>query len=120
MKIYIEYKEKRSGGEAEDESDRWSSRADTNIDYKLVNAYLQKPESCWYFEEFDVECEETPKDIYAVVVRYQDGDTFGTSYGNGCIEGVYLDEDTALKVVEFIENDTYKEKYARWNQQNVL
>jgi hypothetical protein len=105
VKVYISYQERRSGGEPLSNK-RWSSRKDTIIDFQLKEASLQEPSS-WYKESFEIECQKLPKTIYVVLVRYKDGDTFGNSYGHGYIEGVYLSEDRAQKVVEAIREDTY-------------
>lgn len=48
-----------------------------------------------------------------MVVIYTTGSTFGTRYGCGEIEGVYLTKEEALAVKESINNDTYQ-GYACW------
>ena len=117
MKVYITYESYGGGGEKIDPGDHWSSRNHTIIEYNLKYACLVKPES-WYFEERELDCEEPPRDVYVVLVRYSDGDTFGSSTGNGYIEGVYANKSQAMKVVESIRNDTYigkgKRGYVLW------
>lgn len=119
MKIYISYSETQTGGEKLDPNDRWSSRTKTIRDYRLRQACLVRPENDWYVHEFDLKCKEAPEDIYTVVVRYASGDSFGTSTGNGCVEGVYLTKKEAMKVAKDIEDDTYKSKnrtgHCQWN-----
>lgn len=121
VKVYISYQERRSGGEPLSNK-KWSSRKDTIIDFQLKEASLQEPSS-WYKESFEIECQKLPKTVYVVLVRYKDGDTFGNSYGHGYIEGVYLSEDQAQKIVESIREDKYVKKggakkfasYLPWN-----
>lgn len=121
IKVYVSYQENRTGGAALSD-ERWSSREDTHIDFQLKEVSLQEPSS-WYKEPFEIECQDTPQVVYVVLVRYKDGDTFGNSYGHGHIEGVYLSEDQAQKVVESIREDKYVKKgvakkfasYLPWN-----
>lgn len=104
MKIYVIYEESSSGGEDLDPEAKWSDRADTIIDYKLIGSSLIKPDS-WYFQEFELDCIEKPVDVFVVLVRYSDGDTFGQSFGNGHIDGVYLTKEEAQTAVKAIEED---------------
>ncbi len=121
VKVYVSYQENRTGGAALSD-ERWSSREDTIIDFQLKEISLQEPSS-WYKEPFEIECQKIPKIVYVVLVRYEDGDTFGNSYGHGHIEGVYLSEDQAQKIVESIRENTYVGKdatkedhgYIPWN-----
>lgn len=114
MKVYVTYNETRRGGKPLSKK-RWSSREDTHVDFQLTGVCLEEPKA-WYKEPFELDCKELPKVVYVVLVRYSDGDTFGNSYGHGHIEGVYLSEDDAQKVVEAIRNDKYKSKetYVPW------
>jgi|ERR1035437_4730668 hypothetical protein len=117
MKVYITYEETRDGGKIEDPDDRWSSRSDEHISYSLTGAYANTTGS-WHQQECDlVETKPTMsgvKDVYVVLVRHSDGDTFGHSTGNGHIEGVYADEDQAMAVFKSIEDDTYPGPGYEW------
>lgn len=115
MKVYIEYRDYSTGGDAIEPEERWSSRTDTIHDYSLVRASVTKPEQSYYYEECELDCDERPKDVYVVLVKYSSGDTFGNSYGHGHIEGVYVSKTRAMDIAESIRNGTYKkdskEKY---------
>lgn len=104
MKIYVTYEESSSGGEDLDPEAKWSDRADTIIEYNLTGASLIKPDS-WYFQEFELDYIEKPVDVFVVLVRYSDGDTFGQSLGHGHIDGVYLTKEEAQTAVKLIEED---------------
>lgn len=117
MKVYITYKESSTGGDAIDPDDRWSSHTDIHYEFQLVQACLVKSDDAWYCEEFDINVEEPPHEVFVVAVRYESGSTFGRSYGNGCIEGVYVNKDEAMKIAKSIEEDTYspaKKGYCTW------
>jgi hypothetical protein len=110
MKLYVTYSERRSGGICGEE--QYSRRSDTIIDFQLNSVSYQEPED-WYKEPFEIDCTEIPQIVYVVLVRYGSGDSFGQSYGHGQIEGVYLSEDEAQKIVESIRKETYT-GYSPW------
>ena len=110
MKVFITYDESSSGGEDLNPEEEWSSRADRIYDFRLVRASLERTTKSWYSEEFEIDSEIRPQDVFVVLVRYSSGDTFGSSYGHGHIEGVYFDKDKAMEVAETIENGTYNKK----------
>lgn len=45
--------------------------------------------------------------VYVVIVRYQSGDTFGTSYGNYEVMDVFDDADEAKELAEAVDRDAY-------------
>lgn len=53
------------------------------------------------------------KQVSLVVVKYQSGDTFGTSHGNVHFEGCYPTQKHAEAVARKIRHDSY-EGYAPW------
>ena len=90
VKIYLRYKESRSGGEvcAGQEGDRWACHEPTNITFAPVGLFLTKPsrdDSSYYNYEFDeMEIPESYLEqpvLYLAVIRYHDGGTFGSQYG---------------------------------------
>jgi hypothetical protein len=111
--IYVTYNERRSGGEPES-SERYCSRSDTIIEYNLKGASVMSPKSTSYYNTYEVAWETLPSIIYVVLVRYKSGDTFGSSYGNGYVEGVYADEASAAAVMQSISGKSYK-GYAPWD-----
>jgi hypothetical protein len=54
---------------------------------------------------------EVPEKLFVVWVRYHDGNTFGTTYGYGTVEGVFADAITAQLAVDSIRAD-------QWNSPN--
>jgi len=56
------------------------------------------------------------KRAHLVVVKYQDGDTFGTSHGNVYIEGAYRTKKEADRIAKSIEDDIYKGGYKAWSR----
>jgi hypothetical protein len=46
--------------------------------------------------------------VYVVVVTYEDGDTFGRSYGNICVVDVFENEEEAEKIASIIYGDEKK------------
>lgn len=118
MKLYVTYDEIVRGGKPQSDGP-YSLREDTYVDFSLKEVSMQE-NSSFYKEEFEVPefdiDEPAPgflRCVYVVLVRYQDGNSFGRRFGNGFIEGVYLTEEAAQKVVLQIMSDTYP-KYARW------
>lgn len=72
----------------------WDSYTESAYDYSLSSAVRvvegQEPENRWILgSEYEVHGEWPNKDeVYAVVVRYSDGSTFGRSTGHGSIQAV--------------------------------
>jgi len=56
--------------------------------------------------------------VAVVIVRYSDGDSFGTTYGYHKVFGVYLDDDVAMETAESISKGDYgakqKDKCFAW------
>lgn len=113
------YEEQIEGGEICEgqENDSWPSRKDS---YHYVLLYsLHRPRSKHLsYDRKIIYSKFNPaklKHVSLVVVRYGDGDTFGTSHGNCYIEGVYKTSDEADKVVDSIIKNEYK-GYKAWDQ----
>lgn len=114
--LYLEYDEFSEGGEPLDDGE-WCSYSDTIITWTLGKVFLNKKNAAWCRSEqkadFDVKKGDT---VYVVVVKYSTGNTFGSSYGNGYIEGVYQYKGQASKVMEDIYGNRYNKlgKYPPW------
>ena len=99
---YVLYDETRTGGEKVDPEDRWSDRRDIHIDYTVKGVRAKKPD--YGYERVNVATIDTSfevKDVqivYVVLVKYKTGDTFGSSYGNGHIVGVYNSAEEAFSI----------------------
>lgn len=119
MYVYISYSEMTTGGgiRAGEENEEWPpSQNPTYIDFVLKQVYIGEEEKInksktvgWekHREKVFFHAKEG-SEVHIVVVRYKDGDTFGTSHGNFYIEGVYATYDEAYNVSEAIYNKTYK------------
>lgn len=109
LTLYYTYKENRTGGEPDDPNDRWSSRKDEYVDWALVDVLRNEPKNTPYWEHtelMDSNVLEPNVPVYAVFVRYETGDTFGRSYGNGVLAGVFLSEEKAIILRDKIINKT--------------
>ena len=113
-KIYVEYKETCIYSEESDfDGTEFSGSYYYEYDYKIIDAYVSKPNSI-YYEEFNVD--KIPNNIYVVVVRYNTGDTFGQSIGKGHIEKICTTPKEAYEIKSQIEEDKYSndEGYLQW------
>ncbi len=106
--IYIAYRQKYSGGEICEgqENDSWPSHEDTVIDLSLRFASLEVPSGTPHFDIETIEADADLSDgcVYAVLVRYYDGDTFGRTCGYHCFRGVYASSGEAGAKKREIEN----------------
>ncbi len=115
--IYIAYDESISGGEicAGQENDIWPSYEEQVVDLSLLYASLTPPSD----PHFDIETIEPDanfeyaKCVYVVLVRYYDGDTFGSTTGLHKIMGVYADNKDAECIRDAIKGKYYDSKQNR-------
>ena len=54
-KINVFYYETKTGGDAEDPSDRWSNRTDLEIDWRIRKVSPNSNDKIWYKEEVEVD-----------------------------------------------------------------
>ena len=98
--IYLDYREESSGGEAKNPEDRWTSHEDRYIEFYPQALYTQRQD---FQETITVSWPPIDGDkVWMVVVRYQSGNTFGTSHGNWKIVGAFLDPEIARNISEII------------------
>ena len=113
MKLYLHYNESCHGGGISpgQEDEEWPSYEDEHTDWYLTKCSLVKTNS-WREEEVDVKFNTKAGDvIYVVYVRYETGNSFGTSYGRWKILGVHSDLSDAQKELESINDGTHPDKY---------
>ena len=116
--IIIEYRNYRTGGEAKEDSPN-SDRNDTHVDFRIITVMTEEIGSVRgcsiYHARIGVDFDPTkhPR-VWVVTVIYKDGDTFGKSYGNGQIVGVYDTVEKATKIEKQIYEGKY-EGYASWD-----
>jgi hypothetical protein len=114
-RIWIEYTTHEEGGDTIDPDDRWSNRTDHNIELQVKKLYKSEPKHLFFKDSIEVEDLSILEKqyVYLVVVRYQTGDTFGTSHGNFKFYSVRGTEDEVIKDRADIEkprgpNDPYR------------
>lgn len=116
--LYLSYKETHTGGESESD-EQWSSRSPSYTEVTFTGLSRVKDDSGFFpshralYVDDDVYAAE---EVYLVVYRYQDGDTFGTSHGNWGVYAVVKSEEEALKIGVDIESGTLHKdgKYLPW------
>ena len=116
-KIWFEYDEHSSGGEPENDSE-YSHCSDVHIEYYIKRVTLSNPNSLLTDScniEFDPKS-MIGKTVFVIVVRYSSGDTFHTSYGNGCVADICLDENDAKKICQSIRDGNFEKSdvYRPW------
>lgn len=106
VRVYIEYRENRSGGAAHDPDDEWTSYDDIDIEVKFIRLYREPPKNRFFYDSIKLPDERMLKmnKLFLAVVRYGKGDTFGHTNGAWYIVGIaptweiaqaMLDEETA-------------------------
>ncbi len=113
--VYLYYKDDSHGGDICEgqENDEWPNH---EPQYRNFRPYaLSVKEGDWVETiEVDFIPEKHLEDtvfvvvVVVVVVRFQDGDTFGTSYGNWHVVGAYLDEDKSVAIEDKIKSKKWK------------
>lgn len=100
--LYLGYKSSSTGGVRESD-EPFSCRSPT---YVSVTFTSLSRESATFFGHNIYVTDEVydAKEVYLVVVRYSDGDSFGTSYGNWTVWAATASEDEALKIAASIED----------------
>lgn len=116
MKLYVNYEENHvSGGEICEgqESHSYPDREDSYNSFKVVHVTYRNVGP--YHEEFEFE-EPVPADLFAVVARYTDGDTFGCTHGYGSIEALVRTPEEARAVSKAIHDGSWNSPrgYRRW------
>ena len=107
--LYIVYEEHKTGGELLSD-EPYSDRTDTDIDFSIISVHHRQKFSeeklPWKREKVELDFDPSTKDeIYIVVVRYSDGDTFG--HIEGCWEIVEVCDniDKAYEIANNIEEE---------------
>lgn len=115
-RVWIDYETDSTGGEVEDSNDRWSSRTPRYTELKVKSLYKSEPQHLFFKDSLEV---EDPKvlecqHVYLVVVRYQDGDSFGTCYGNFQFYSVRATQQEALADKAVIEMPSKEGDYGSY------
>jgi hypothetical protein len=122
IRIYVEYEEHRSGGEAYDPEDRWTSHSDVNVDVRFILLHREKPTHRFFYDSIELPNDKMFKmgKLFLAVVRYGTGDTFGHTNGAWYIVGVA----PTYKIAQAMLDDETKpspepakgewQRYKRW------
>lgn len=116
--IYVLYQVSSTGGDPVDDSE-WSERTPEDIELSLNGFYFNEPGIKGCLSEFgrnfnfrliwdELEVDEKSafsKTLYLVILRYGDGDTFGTSSGHHS----FLGATTSLKLAESLREAVSKD-----------
>ena len=115
-RIYIEYHENETGGEAEDPNDRWSDYADTVKEVEFIKLYREVPKDRFFYHSVEVSNEDLLKldKLYLAVVRYTDGGTFGKTIGYWEVIGVAPTYKIAELMLEEAIKSTKKGDYKNY------
>ena len=117
LKVYLTYVERRSGGDPIDPG-RYSCREDEYIDFEMTGLFYGEPadEAIWV-ETIEVDFDPKKflgKVLYVVIVRYSDGDTFGTTDGHWKVIGAYKTSKEASEIAKQIDTGKFPGTYHCW------
>lgn len=95
-RLYLGYKTSSTGGQQESD-EPYSSRSPQHIEVTFTS--LSRESGTFFGHNIEVTDEVYAADeVFIVVVRYRDGDTFGTSYGNWTVWAATATEAEAVKI----------------------
>jgi len=101
-RLYLGYTTTSSGGERESD-EPYSSRSPQYIEVKFTS--LTRQSGTFFAHDIEVSDEVHAADeVFLVVVRYQDGDSFGTSHGNWTVFKAVTSEAEATEIAGSIED----------------
>ena len=113
-RLYLSYKTSSSGGERESD-EPYSCRSPQYIEVTFTA--LSKESGSFFGHNIEVTDEVYAADeVFLVVVRYRDGDTFGTSHGNWTVWAATASEADALKIAETIEDGSLEKERSKANR----
>jgi hypothetical protein len=115
FQIWMSYREYRTGGDSKNLYETYSDRTDIHVFFSPNAFHLNSPKTfdkwCILNLEWDP---KTYEDLYCVISRYKDGDIFGISYGNWCLESICRTSEEANSIQKAIENAKYHGGYKPW------
>lgn len=114
--LHLAYDEHTYGGEVCEgqEDDPWPSHEDETKEFFLHSCSLTSDKAQWMREQFRVDfAPEVGSTVFAVVVRYATGGTFGRTNGCWDILGVFRDITQADQLSESVYDGTY-DGYKCW------
>lgn len=113
FQYYIHLECEITGGEVINPEEEWSSRKPcykTNTFIRVSNVLpLNHRHSYEYFA--NKECLDATKEVYAIIVIYSDGDTFGTYHGRVQVWSAHTTQEAAEKALKAIPSS---QEYKCW------
>lgn len=111
FELYIKTTESSYGGEPES-NEQWCHHSDVVRTVSFDSVCRTCSSGFWgRSESFEVSEEVFNSDrVYLVIVRYQNGGTFGRSLGNWHIQDAFADEQSALKLASSILDKSYEKE----------
>lgn len=103
-KLYLQYESTSTGGDQGRHRKPYSSRAPKYIDTKFQRLLRSRGEGFFPCGEEILVTEEQHKapQLYLVIVRHTDGDSFGTTHGCHHVQGVFVVGDEAMAMAKKI------------------
>lgn len=116
VRLYLEYSERRTGGEPHDPNDRWTTHEDTNIYVSFKRLHRQQPAHRFFYDSVEL---SNPKlaeldKLYLAVVRYSTGNTFGHTEGAWYVVGVAPTYQIAEEMLTEATKPSEKGDYSRY------
>lgn len=110
FQIALKYHCWDKGGESIDPGDRWSEQTPREITWSPTTLHVQREENDikdaeWISVDFDPK-QHIGKLVTVVVVRYTDGDTFGTTSGCWAVAGAFVEYQKATELNSYIQSLT--------------
>lgn len=112
-KLYLKYEESSHGGQLyPDEPEEWGNHKPEYVYWRPIALTKNKPSGIFCET---IELDKIQEKHYLVVVRYETGNSFGTSHGNYTIIKLCDNYEYASRIKEYIQydNEVY---YANENQ----
>lgn len=105
--FYITYSSDSSGGEIKSgqEYESYPDREDGQISFNILTVAADKGGNRW-LETCYTNKDVTPyinKEVYIVVARYYDGDTFGRTYGHWKVVDICFTREEALQLSSLVQ-----------------
>lgn len=105
-KVYLTYEETHEVTRDDFDSKTWNGRHESDIEFTPLSLHTIAGNSAEEIEVgFDPEVLAPEVLVYLLIVRYEDGGTFGCTTGNWHIEHIGLSESEALEIKRRIEGD---------------
>lgn len=118
FRLYVEYKESRTGGLAHNPEDQWSSHEDVDVNVKFIRLHREAPKHIFFYDSVEVSHKKMLEldKLFLAVVRYGTGDTFGHTNGAWYIVGVAPTYQIAKAMLEEETKPSAAPKKGEWQR----